>query len=184
MTMRKHLTAFLFAAFVATLTTAAHAQPPGKLSPALESALGDAGQTDPLRTWVFFADKGDDLSRKLREAEGSLTPHARARRARNRGLDNLVDTRDIPVVRRYIEAVHRQGAHVRHTSRWLNAVSIDMDVRAADAIAALPFVNRMDLVRIGTEPLPDPVEAPSGPEIQRRGSERSGDTACAVRSYA
>ena len=167
MTMRKHLTAFLFAAFVSVLAIAAHAQPPGKLSPVLQSALRDAGQTDQLRIWIFFDDKGDDLSRKLREAEDLLTPHARARRARNRGLDNLVDTRDIPVVRRYIEAVHRQGARVRHTSRWLNAVSVDMDVRAADAIAALPFVNRMDLVRIGTEPLPDPVEVPSGPEIQQ-----------------
>jgi subtilisin family serine protease len=165
MTMRTHLTA-LFAAFVLVIGIRAHAQTPGKLSPALQSALRDAGQADRLPTWVFFTDKGDDLSDVLREVEDSLTPHARARRARNRGLDNLVDTYDVPVVRRYVEEVRRRGAHIRHTSRWLNAVSIEMDARAVDAITALPFVNRMDLVRVGTEPLPDPVDATSGSAMQ------------------
>jgi subtilisin family serine protease len=165
--MKTHLTVLSLAAFVFAMTAHASAQPPGKLSPALERAVGDAGRTDRLRTWVFFTDKGDALSRKLRVAEESLTPHARARRARNRGLDNLVDMRDVPVAERYVDALRNRGARIRHTSRWLNAVSIDMEARTADALEALPFVDRMDLVRIGTAPLPDPVDPASGPPLQR-----------------
>ncbi|MDH3216715.1 MAG: S8 family serine peptidase, partial [Candidatus Krumholzibacteria bacterium] len=148
-----------------------HAQAPDKVSPALRRVLSRANGDDPLKTWVFFSDKGDRLSEKLAEAERNLTPRARARRARNRGADNLVDTYDIPVDPGYVAQVSRRAVRLRHTSRWLNAVSIDVEVGAVDAIAALPFVRKMDVVRASRAPLPEPDEAPTGPAPPRAPSD-------------
>jgi subtilisin family serine protease len=153
---------------IAALTSGgAPAQTPGKLTPALQSAVLGAGQSDRLSTWVFFADKGDGLAQKLAAAEENLTHRARARRTRNRGAGNLVDSYDIPVDPRYVAEVSRRAARLRHTSRWLNAVSIDIEAQTVDDIAALPFVEKIDLVRSGRSPLPEPVDDPSGLNPQR-----------------
>jgi hypothetical protein len=128
----------------------------GKVSPSLQNALSGAGQTDRLTTWVFFADKGDHLSERLAEVESNLTPHGRARRVRNRGTDNLVDTYDIPVDPGYVAEVAARAVRVRHTSRWLNAVSIDVEAQTVGGIAALPFVQSMDVLRSSRTPLPEP----------------------------
>lgn len=164
----KHLTPLVLSAIIVFAAPVSDGAPaPRKVSPALQAAVSRAGDSGRVASWVFFNDKGS--SPALADVEANLTPHARARRARNRGLSRLVDAYDIPVNPRYVDAVRRQGLRIRSTSRWLNAVSIDTDARTVETIAELPFVRGMDVVRVGTEPLPEPIEAPVplGPEQPR-----------------
>lgn len=159
--MRVRLALFLSATIVISLPGLGRAQPTSqptsKISPALQTSLAHAGETDRVTAWVFFADKGHAPA--LRDIEATLTPHARARRLRNRGANHLVDAYDAPVDARYVDTVRREGLRVRNVSRWLNAVSVQASPRLVEAVAQLPFVRRMDVVRTGTAPLPEPETA-------------------------
>jgi hypothetical protein len=97
--------------------------------------------------WIFFTDKGIEktaVRKALDESIATLNAHARWRRAKV--LPNLVDEFDLPVAEHYLSAVSSCGAHLRFTSRWLNAVSVDADARTLEEIRNLPFVKRVQPV--------------------------------------
>ena len=126
------------------LIGSAAAQSPGKQSVTLQAALQTAAPGERVRAWVYFADKGQGRASTFNE-------RARARRDRNRVS---TDSFDIPVRDAYRSAVAGTGAHVKHVSRWLNAVSVDATAEEIAHIEALPFVRGIDRVRSLHEPLP------------------------------
>lgn len=97
-------------------------------------------------TWVFFRDHGASapLDSAIAAAERSLSPRARARRAkaaRERGDTRpTVDERDLEPEAAYVAGVAATGARIRTWSRWANAVSVDAADQALADIRALPFV--------------------------------------------
>ncbi len=46
--------------------------------------------------------------------------------------------------------IHNAGAHVRHASKWLRAVSVEADSAQLGRLQSLPFVERIDLVKVLT----------------------------------
>ena len=128
-------------------------------SPQLNNALLTAPTSATIPTWVFLEDKSV-TPEALRAAETALTPHARARRERNLGAGHLVDAYDIAVDAAAIEAVRATGVHLRHVSRWLNAVSVDATPEQIANMTALRAVSRLDIVRTLRSSEPEP-EAPS-----------------------
>ena len=120
--------------------------------------------------WVFFRDRGPDPLPGTRlncapaapaEERGFLGPEralevaralpreAWACRARGQGRA-LPDEHDLPPLEPYVRRVAEYG-RLRHVSRWLNAVSVDLD--AADparleALRALPFVRTVRPVAV------------------------------------
>jgi serine protease AprX len=72
----------------------------------------------------------------------------------------VIGEEDLPVVRRYIDAVLATGARLRATSRWMNAVSIEADASVIEAVRALPFVASVEPVRRVKRMSGDRVEAP------------------------
>lgn len=127
----------------------------------LNDAMLRAAPGATIPTWVFFEEK-TVTPEALRTADSALTPHARARRERNMGKGHIVDAYDVPVDAAAIEAVRSTGAHVRHVSRWLNAVSVDATAEQLQAIAALRAAIRLDIVHTlrSSEPEPE-AQAPS-----------------------
>jgi serine protease AprX len=117
--------------------------PVNKQSAELTRALERASA--PEHVWVFFRDKDRDGA-----GSGStvtaLTHRALARRAR-RGHGGGAGLADQPVPASYIGAVRTRVTRVRHVSRWLNAVSVEADAAQVNALASLPFVERLDRVR-------------------------------------
>ncbi|MDH4037962.1 MAG: S8 family peptidase [Candidatus Krumholzibacteria bacterium] len=143
---------------VALPAAGSHGQSRAPVSPELRATIEHAAPADRIAVWVFLSEKE---SGRLDEARRALTPHARARRARNRGTANLVDARDVPVSDAFIDGLRAQGARIRHVSRWLNAVSIDATPATLERIQALPYARRLDVVRAGRAPLPQPtIESP------------------------
>jgi serine protease AprX len=119
--------------------------------------------------WVFFTDKdeGDAASfaRSLRGMSARVTPEARARRARETGGRFVPDYYDLPVASRYVDAVTRTGAAMRHVSKWLNAMTVEADESQARLIASLPFVRVVTPARRSRRVAPvsvDPVPFPPG----------------------
>jgi serine protease AprX len=142
--------------FLLAFPAIAIGQPASKITSALRTAMTDAPEDAAVATWIFFADKGPDTERRLAEVEASLTPHARARRLRNRPPENLVDWYDIPVDGRYVDHIRRDVRRLRHRSRWLNAVSVDATPAQLERLTRAAFVRRLDIVHESRSPLPVP----------------------------
>lgn len=101
--------------------------------------------------WIFFKDKGlkDDISLNsaLSEYKGSLPAKAVQRRNKSMSTD-IVDVRDLPVNEDYLDRVGSiDGVIARHVSRWLNAISANLDDNALREIKQLPFVVKLQPVR-------------------------------------
>jgi serine protease AprX len=118
-----------------------------------------AGQDAATLEWVFFVDK-KDVGHKP-----AVTPRALARRR----AAGFVGTGwgDLPVTISYLAAVQQQGAHLRHTVKWLNAASFSVPAGCLDAVRRLPCVKKvMPVARCaGTRPVPGqaPIAKRSGP---------------------
>jgi len=111
----------------------------------------------PVKVWVFFADKGFSSPVAEQEAlllvEQSLPSRTMLRRSRRRSNPGLVDARDLPVSSAYTADVAAVAGTIHAQSRWLNAVSVDVDEGQLADLLALPFVRRVQLVgrSVGTE---------------------------------
>ncbi|MFO0840017.1 MAG: S8 family serine peptidase [Phycisphaerae bacterium] len=170
--MRRPVTRFARASFViispvfllvASLPASAAANP--KITPELERRIQQSEK--PVAAWVFLTDKGvtDAAARDvaLQELARNYNPRAIQRRLLRRTDSGLFDERDLPIAGSYIDAVSATGAHLRVTSTWLNAISVMATADQAQAIAALPFVARLEPVlggkRVEPSLLDDPVNA-------------------------
>jgi len=93
--------------------------------------------------WIFLRDRGAITS----SAEPVfIDEHAKERRRMRGQLDNTSEY-DLPINRSYQEVIQGiEGVSLRGESRWLNAVSVEANSRALQAIRQLPFV-------LGTRPV-------------------------------
>lgn len=147
-------------------------------APALAAARpADATPSQPGtgRMWVYFSDKGlesaEEVVVALAEVAATYDAHAVERRVLRRTAPGLFDVRDVPVAPRYVDAVTSAGATVHVTSNWLNAISVRATPEQLATIAALPFVDRVEPVRVGRRVDPVlrrvPVGDPRSREQQR-----------------
>lgn len=142
--MKRALLAVVAVFFVGA--TAAPPERPAKRSPALVDAMGQSPRAGKLVAWVFFSDKGDQAEARAAASLAPMTPRAASRR-RVRGVVTGASVEDLPLVPAYVDAVAAGVGRLRQRSRWLNAVSVEATAAELEAIEALPFVARLDLVR-------------------------------------
>ncbi|MFC1572179.1 S8 family serine peptidase [Candidatus Eisenbacteria bacterium] len=130
-------------------------------SVALAGNTAAPGVIDTNAYWVFFTDRGPAANdAEILELARSIPPSAWARRSHD-GLARLPDERDRPVWEPYVEEVVKHG-HLRHRSRWLNAVSMDLSPAAKTTIGSLPFVKQIRPVAVAER-------ASLGPKYDDRG---------------
>lgn len=142
--MKKCLFTVLLLSFV---VTSAMAQQSSKISPRLQDAVENISVDETITAWIYFQDKGPAVETALQAAAAALTEKAYQRRLRNRGATNLVDAKDLPVYAAYLQGIKNDVVKVRHKSRWLNAVSVEIKKSALNNVAALSYVKKIDLLR-------------------------------------
>lgn len=117
------------------------------ISPALNRFLSGCASTDSVKIWVFFTDKGIFSQEEYQKARidfgKTLTQAALKRRSKNKVP---VDFIDLPLNRNYLDQILRLGAKLRQSSRWLNAVSIEIQTENVEKITQLPFVRHITRV--------------------------------------
>ena len=103
-----------------------------------------------VHIWICFTDKGEssvrDIEYMLDTASADLLPRARARRLKNMG-PRVVDYLDVPVSEVYVDHLQQLGVKLRHRSKWLNAISVEVDLALIREIRALPYVTKIAPVR-------------------------------------
>ncbi len=105
------------------LNTPLPARQASKIDPRLQRSISTS--TDSLYVWVFLEDRGlrgGELRRALTDARDHLSPRALERRFVRGTIRDVVES-DLPVSPVYVNELMNAGLRVRHTSRWLNAVS-------------------------------------------------------------
>jgi len=117
------------------------------ISPALTRFLSDRSSEDSVKVWIFFTDKGifsqDQYQKAKANFKSSLTSSALKRRLKNKVE---IDFLDLPVNQNYVDEVLKLEGKLRQRSRWLNAVSIQIQAGKIERIAQLPFVRKIKKV--------------------------------------
>gem|GEM_PF-400990 len=124
------------------------APPKEKIHPRLAERI--AKEQGPVAAWVFF-------DRKESRAPSDATARARERRAK---VGYVSGEEDAPVDPARVRALRREGAEIRHLSRWLNAASVRADREMIERIAALPFVRHVREVACLAAPPAPTVQTP------------------------
>jgi len=127
------------------------------LSAWLETALRQSRPDNLHIIWVYFKDKGSATAGRA-GASSALSARALTRRAVRARLPAEAAVEDLALERTYVEMVARYVTRLRHQSRWFNAVSAEATAAQVRAIAGLPFVSHVDLVKRYRRPREEPIE--------------------------
>lgn len=108
-------------------------------------ATGASAQQDTLKYRISLKDKAA-TEYSLEKPEKYLSAKAIERRRKQ----NLpIDSTDLPVCRKYIDEIRKQGVKIVVTGKWDNFVTVSCnDTTLIDCIAALPFVLSTEKVWI------------------------------------
>ena len=108
-------------------------------------ATGASAEQDTLKYRISLKDKAA-TEYSLKKPEKYLSAKAIERRRKQ----NLpIDSTDLPVCRKYIDEIRKQGVKIVVTGKWNNFVTVSCnDTTLIDRIAALPFVLSTEKVWI------------------------------------
>ncbi|HMB94100.1 MAG TPA: S8 family serine peptidase, partial [Rhodothermales bacterium] len=108
--------------------------------------------------WIFFQDKRDAAGKTTVAAPDHLTERARTRR-QLRGTRSA-ESFDAPLSPVYLAILQDRGITPLVESRWLNAVSVQLDASQVEAVRKLPFVQYIrPVARLDLPPEPEAVPA-------------------------
>ncbi len=131
------------------------------MSERFKQFLSEKEPEERVKVWVFFTDKGifdsEEYRSALNRAKNALTQKAAQRRAKTM-RPSLVDFRDLPVDRSYVDEILKYQAELRHQSKWLNAASFEIPISRLEEISQLDFVRSIKSVWAGMrKPMPPQV---------------------------
>ncbi|WP_296121978.1 S8 family serine peptidase [uncultured Bacteroides sp.] len=112
------------------------------------AAVGASARQDTLKYRISLKDKAA-TTYSLKHPEAFLSEKAIARRYKQR---LPIDSTDLPVCRKYVDEIRRQGVNIVVTGKWENFVTVSCnDSTLIDRIAALPFVRATEKVWMAPE---------------------------------
>ncbi|WP_287132479.1 S8 family serine peptidase [Bacteroides sp.] len=112
------------------------------------AVVSASAQQDTLKYRISLTDKAATAF-SLEHPEAFLSEKAIERR-RKQHLP--IDSTDLPVCRKYIDEIRRQGVNIVVTGKWENFVTVSCnDSSLIDRIAALPFVRTAEKVWMAPE---------------------------------
>ncbi|HON18851.1 MAG TPA: S8 family serine peptidase [Salinivirgaceae bacterium] len=111
-----------------------------KISPELKSIILKKSQEEPVHAWIFFTHKSANT-------DPQLPPNAIERRSKKFSKEtSLITFYDYPINQEFIDLITPFCIKIRHQSRWLNAVSVEISLSSIPKIATFDFVSRIDIV--------------------------------------
>lgn len=122
--------------------------------------------TDVVTAWVYFTEKGN--SNVALSNTAPISGKALLRRAKRGSIANT-ESFDREVNPVYIDQIQPLVQRIRHESRWLNAVSVEVRASELEQLASLPFVKKItEVARYISLPVPVTEE-----EVSRKPSDKN-----------
>lgn len=104
---------------------------------------------------IYFKDKGIKPSQSLSKssslymkAESLLSQRSLERRRKVMAEDSLITYEDLPVNDSYIRSVENLGIKINNVLKWFNAVSAFLTESQLKAVLGLPFVEKVERVKV------------------------------------
>ncbi|HEX2868981.1 MAG TPA: S8 family serine peptidase [Ignavibacteriales bacterium] len=104
---------------------------------------------------IYFKDKGIKPSQSLSKssslymkAESLLSQRSIERRRKVMAEDSLITYEDLPVSENYIHSVENLGINISNVLKWFNAVSAYLTDRQLKKVLELPFVEKVEKVKV------------------------------------
>ncbi len=99
---------------------------------------------DTHRMWIFLSDKGENVQKRLAKPSAFLSKASLALK-KEKGI--ILNEQDLPVWQSYLGGLSNYDCKVLSTSRWLNAVAVDIPDNCIEEVNALCFVTGMKPVQ-------------------------------------
>ena len=100
--------------------------------------------------WIYFTDKGQSLAKvNWTEVRSQFSERSLDRRSLRSQSKSLLDITDVPVWQPYLAAIEKYGVRSVVISRWLTAVSAELDETQMSELRRLRFVADIRHVRRG-----------------------------------
>jgi hypothetical protein len=115
----------------------------------MQKSFDKKGSGETFTAWIYFRDKGPGKLHKMEEIRLNLHGKSLNRRLRH-GFEDFVDEYDVPVYQLYVDFIKPYVRRIRHSSRWLNAVSVEATRQSIDQISRFRFIKKVDEVLIYT----------------------------------
>lgn len=120
-----------------------------KFGPNLKAKIeSNKYQTYPV--YVFFEDKGNNITNYLNNPLLLVSQKSLDRRAKVLSLNSLVDFTDIPLNREYVNQVSSRVNKVRYELKWLNCVTAECSLEQLKQLEELNFVKRLESIETYT----------------------------------
>ncbi len=118
-----------------------------KFSINLKEFLKYKSENEPIKVWIYFTDKGNDIQKYFRNPLLVISERSIERRKKVFNQNSLIDFDDLPVNQNYLSELSRYVKELRYPSKWFNSVSAFVYPNKLYEIEKLPFVKKIDLVQ-------------------------------------
>ncbi|NNG27294.1 MAG: S8 family serine peptidase, partial [Ignavibacteriaceae bacterium] len=133
--------------FVLMISITGFAQHPvDKISNNLDVALNNTAENEEVHIWVFFTDKGNNLTGYYSNPSMVVSEKSLLRRSKVLDANSLISLTDLPVNENYVNELQNSGFKVKHRTKWLNGVSGWATKQVIEELNNLSFVIEMDIV--------------------------------------
>ncbi|MDD5361356.1 MAG: S8 family serine peptidase [Ignavibacteria bacterium] len=117
----------------------------GKFGEVLSNVL-KSDSRNTYTVYIFFKDKGPEAEKFLLNQPALVTERSLERRAKVMPAGKLIGFEDIPVYGGYVDNVSSHVLKIRHTLKYVNAISAEVNKAQLYAIADYGFVDKIELV--------------------------------------
>jgi subtilisin family serine protease len=101
---------------------------------------------NPIKVWIYFTDKGENLNRYFLNPELVVSKVSLERRKKVLPQNQLIDFQDLPVNQNYINQIKNYVVELKHPSRWFNSISAVITSDQIYDLINFPFIKEIELV--------------------------------------
>ncbi len=117
-----------------------------KIGKHLKSYLSINKNLEPIKIWIYFTDKGENLNRFYLNPELVVSKASLERRKKVLPENKLIDFQDLPVNQDYINQIKNHVIEIKHPSRWFNSISAIATPSQIYELINFSFVKEVELV--------------------------------------
>ncbi|HSP86587.1 MAG TPA: S8 family serine peptidase, partial [Ignavibacteriaceae bacterium] len=120
--------------------------PVDKVTSNLKLKLAETEQNSEVLVWVYFKDKGMNQDSYFNNPLSVVSEKSLKRRAKVLEENKLITFEDLPLSTSYLNEIKNSGLKIRHSSKWLNAVSGYINKNLVQNLSRFSFVDKIDMV--------------------------------------
>jgi subtilisin family serine protease len=138
----------LIITFVLMISVTGFAQHPvDKISTNLDAVLSSTAENEEVHIWVFFTDKGNNLTEYYNNPTMVVSEKSLQRRSKVLDANSLISLTDLPVNEIFVNELQNSGFKVKHRTKWLNGVSGWATKQVIEELTNLSYVRELDIVQ-------------------------------------